>query len=167
MVKDRIIIGSDHAGFLLKESLKSYLEGLGLVVSDAGTYSEEASDYPDFGKRVAEAVSAGLFSRGIMICGTGIGMSIVGNRFPGVRAALCLDAETARMARLHNNANVLVLAGRKTDPETARDIVKVWFETGFEGGRHQRRLDKITRIEQDLKVLIKKNASAEESSGIR
>ena len=149
MAEDKIIIGSDHAGFLLKESLKPFLEALGLFVLDVGTDSDQAVDYPDFGKKVAGAVSAGLYPRGIAICGSGIGMSIVANRFPGVRAALCLDAETARLARLHNDANILVLAGRKTDPQTARDIVKTWLETAFEGGRHQRRLDKITELEEN------------------
>jgi ribose 5-phosphate isomerase B len=150
MAKDAIIIGSDHAGFPLKESLKPLLERLGFLVSDVGTFSGEAADYPDFGKKVAEAVSIGLHKRGIAICGSGIGMSIVTNRFPGVRAALCLDVETARLARLHNDANVLVLAGRKTDPQTAGDIVKTWLETDFEGGRHQRRLDKIVEVENNL-----------------
>lgn len=150
MANDKIIIGSDHAGFPLKESLKPFLEGSGLIVSDVGTFSDQAADYPDFGKKVAEAVSTGLYKRGIAICGSGIGMSIVANRFPGVRAALCLDAETARLARLHNDANILVLAGRKTDPKIAEDIVKTWLETDFEGGRHQRRLDKITELKKNL-----------------
>jgi ribose 5-phosphate isomerase B len=156
MAKDTIIIGSDHAGFSLKESLKPLLEGSGLMVSDAGTFSDEAADYPDFGKKVGEAVSTGSFKRGIAICGSGIGMSIVTNRFPRVRAALCLDRETARLARLHNDANILVLAGRKTDPKIAEDIVKTWLETDFEGGRHQRRLDKITELEKNLAKAIKK-----------
>ncbi len=143
MAADKIIIGSDHAGFSLKEALKSYLESGGFAVTDVGTDSEAAVDYPDFGSKVAAAVSTGLFARGIMICGSGIGMSIVANRFPGVRGALCLDPETARLSRLHNDSNVLVMAGRKTDPETAKDILQTWLDTPFEGGRHQRRLDKI------------------------
>jgi len=142
---DKIIIGADHAGFALKEALKPFLEGRGFFVTDVGTDSEAAVDYPDFGKKVSEAVSTGLFTRGIMICGSGIGMSIVANRFPGVRGALCLDPETARLSRLHNDSNILVLAGRKTDPETAAKILQTWLETPFEGGRHQRRLDKITQ----------------------
>ncbi len=149
MAEEKIIIGSDHAGFSLKEALKFFLESTGFSVTDAGTCSEEAVDYPDFGKKVAGAVSHGLFSRGIMICGSGIGMSIVANRFPGVRGALCLDTETARLSRLHNDSNVLVLAGRKTVPETAINIFKTWLETPFEGGRHQKRLDKITEIEKE------------------
>jgi len=143
MMTDRIIIGSDHAGFALKEALKPVLEGSGISVTDVGTDSEAAVDYPDFGKKVAAAVSTGRFPRGIMICGSGIGMSIVANRFPGVRGALCLDQETARLSRLHNDSNILVLAGRKTDPETAKKILQTWLETPFEGGRHKRRIDKI------------------------
>jgi ribose 5-phosphate isomerase B len=149
MAADKIIIGSDHAGFLLKEALKPYLEGIGFLVTDVGTTSEDSVDYPDFGKKVAGAVSTGRFTRGIMICGSGIGMSIVANRFFGVRGALCLDSETARLSRLHNDSNVLVLAGRKTDPEIAKNILQVWLETPFEGGRHQKRLDKIVKLEQN------------------
>lgn len=149
MTEKKIIIASDHAGYALKEALKPYLAGIGFSVADVGTDSEAAVDYPDFGKKVAEAVSSGFFDRGIMICGSGIGMSIVANRFPGVRGALSLDAETARLSRLHNDSNVLVLAGRKTEPETAVSILKTWLETPFEGGRHQKRLDKITGIEME------------------
>jgi ribose 5-phosphate isomerase B len=148
MAADRIIIGSDHAGFLLKEALKPYLEGIGFSVTDVGTNSEDSVDYPDFGKKVAEAVSTGRFTRGIMICGSGIGMSIVANRFFGVRGALCLDPETARLSRLHNDSNVLVLAGRKTEPELAKNILQVWLDTPFEAGRHQQRLEKIEKLEQ-------------------
>jgi ribose 5-phosphate isomerase B len=108
-------------------------------------------DYPDYARPVAEAVSAGRYERGILVCGSGIGMSIAANRYPGVRAALCLDEETARLSRLHNDSNVLVLAGRKTAPGAARDIIRVWLETGFEGGRHQARLDKIRAIEETLR----------------
>jgi len=141
----KIIIGSDHAGFALKEALKKAFHG----ITDIGAGSEESVDYPDFGARVARAVSSGEFDRGILICGSGIGMSIVANRFPGVRAALCTDTETARLSRMHNDANVLVLAGRRTDPETAVAITTVWLDTPFEGGRHARRLDKIRTIEEE------------------
>jgi ribose 5-phosphate isomerase B len=147
MPEEKIIIGSDHAGYALKEALKPRLTEMGFAVTDAGTNSDQAVDYPDPGGKAAGAVSAGLFPRGILICGSGVGMSIVANRFPGVRAALCLDEETARLSRLHNDANILVLAGRKTDPETALRIVRVWLITPFEGGRHQRRLDKINGME--------------------
>jgi len=143
----KIIIGSDHAGFALKEALKESFGGM----VDVGTYSEDSVDYPDFAAMVARAISSGEFEKGILICGSGVGMSIVANRFPGVRAALCTDTDTARMSRMHNDANILVLAGRHTDVETAIAIVKVWSDTEFEGGRHQRRLDKIKNIEGEDK----------------
>lgn len=139
----KIIIGSDHAGFDLKEALKESFDGM----VDVGTYSEDSVDYPDFAAKVARPISSGEFERGILICGSGIGMSIVANKFPGVRAALCTDTDTARMSRMHNDSNVLVLAGRRTDAETAAAIVNVWSNTEFEGGRHKRRLDKIKNIE--------------------
>ncbi len=142
-----IIIGSDHAGFYLKEELKISFAGM----TDVGTYSEEPVDYPDFAARVARAISSGEFKRGILICGSGVGMSIVANKFPGVRAALCTDADTARLSRMHNDSNVLVLAGRRTQAETAVEIVDIWLDTAFEGGRHSRRLDKIKDIEGEGK----------------
>ncbi len=145
-----IIIGADHAGFPLKEKLKGFLAERGLDVIDAGTYNGDPVDYPDFGCRVAESVSSGSVRRGILVCGSGVGMSITANRFPGVRGALCLDADTARLSRMHNDSNVLILAGRKTDIETAAGIVKTWLETDFEGGRHQTRLDKIKAIEEQM-----------------
>ncbi|MBU2262381.1 MAG: ribose 5-phosphate isomerase B [Proteobacteria bacterium] len=148
MKKEKIIIGADHAGYRLKETLKPFLVEMGLAVTDAGTDNEQAVDYPDFAAKVAGAVAAGIFPRGILICGSGVGMSIVANRFPGVRAALCRDEETARLCRMHNDANILVLAGRKTDPETARAIARTWLDTPFEGERHQQRLDKIMEIER-------------------
>ena len=145
-----IIIGSDHAGFALKEALKGPLASAGCKAFDAGTHREESVDYPDYGVLAAEKVSSGRFERGILVCGSGVGMAIVANKFPGVRAALCLDEETARLSRQHNDSNVLVLAGRKTDPDTAGRIARVWLETPFEGGRHQKRLDKIRELEQRL-----------------
>ena len=150
MSEEKIIIAADHGGYSLKEALKPHLTEMGLVVTDAGTDSDQAVDYPDSGGKAAGAVSSGLFPRGILICGSGVGMSIIANRFPGVRAALCLDEGTARLSRMHNDANILVLAGRKTDPETALRIVRVWLTTPFEGGRHQRRLDKIREMELKL-----------------
>lgn len=146
----QIIIGSDHAGFPLKETVKRYVAELGYAVTDAGTDSPANADYPDFGAIVAQRVSAGEFDRGILVCGSGVGMSIVANKFPGVRAALCLDEETARMSRLHNDANILVLAGRRTEEEAAKSIAQLWLNTEFEGGRHQRRLDKIADIGKRL-----------------
>jgi ribose 5-phosphate isomerase B len=148
---EKIIIGADHAGFQLKEALKPFLKEMGYTVTDVGTDSERPTDYPDYAARVAETISNGVFPRGILICGSGVGMSITANRFPGVRAALCLDEETARMSRLHNDANILVLAGRKTDAPTARAITRIWLTTPFEGGRHQHRLDKIKEAELGLR----------------
>jgi len=145
-----VYIGADHAGFELKEAVKAALAEQGRDVVDAGTRSAEAADYPDFAARVARNISQGTGGRGILICGSGIGMSITANRFPGVRAALCLDVETARLSRLHNDANILVLAARKTKTDAALKITAAWLETPFEGGRHQRRLDKIREIERSL-----------------
>jgi ribose 5-phosphate isomerase B len=142
----RIIIGCDHAAYRLKEFLKAALEEQGIVVSDAGTHSETSMDYPDTGKAVAQKVSSGEYERGILICGTGLGMSMVANKFPHVRAALCNDLFSAAMSRRHNNANILVLGGRVIGDILAREILKTWLETPFEGGRHQRRLDLFDKI---------------------
>ena len=141
-----IIIGSDHAAYPLKEKIKAYLIDKGIKVEDVGTQSEASVDYPDFGKKVAEAVSNGNFEKGILLCGTGIGMSMVANRFPGVRAALCNDLFSAIMSRRHNNSNVLVLGGRVLGETLALEIVNAWFETPFEEGRHQSRIEKFDRI---------------------
>ncbi|MEK7271591.1 MAG: ribose 5-phosphate isomerase B [Nitrospirota bacterium] len=149
----RAAIGCDHAGVGLKNEILPILEELVIEWKNFGTDSEESVDYPDFGEKVAEEVSKGNFDRGILICGTGIGMSIVANKFPGIRAALCNDAYSAKMSRLHNDANVLILPGRVIDNEVAKIIVKIWFSTPFEGGRHQRRLDKIKAIEAKVKCL--------------
>ena len=146
----RIIIGSDHAGFLLKEAIKQYLADKGYAITDVGTDSTEPVDYPDFAAKVANRVSAGGLDRGILVCGSGAGMTIVANKFPHIRAALCLDVETARLSRLHNDTNILVLAGRRTDTELAKSITQMWLNTEFEGGRHQRRIDKIREIESRL-----------------
>ncbi len=143
-----IVIGSDHGGLSLKTALKSYLTRRNIVVSDAGTETDASVDYPDFGLKVAEQVAAGSFDLGILICGTGIGMSITANKVPGIRAALVTDVFMARMAREHNNANVLVLGGRVLDEQKACDLVGAWLDATFEGGRHQGRLDKITDIEK-------------------
>jgi len=146
----KIAIGCDHAGVALKNEITPILKELAVDWEDVGTKTEESVDYPDFGEKVSELVSNGKMERGILICGTGIGMSIVANKFPGVRAALCSEAFSATMSRLHNDANLLVLPGRIIDGKTAAEIVKVWFTTPFEGGRHQRRLDKIKEIEARL-----------------
>ncbi len=145
-----IIIGCDHAAVQLKNIIKDYLEtGKGITVEDAGAYDDVSVDYPDFGKYVAEAVSIGRMERGILLCGTGIGMSMVANRFPGVRAALCNDIFAARMSRRHNNANILVLGGRVIGDVLAMEIVDTWLTEPFEGGRHQSRLMKFDRITVD------------------
>ncbi len=147
----KIAIGCDHAGFALKNEITQILEGLNIEWEDFGTKDEESVDYPDFGEKVSTAVSKGNVDRGILICGTGIGMSIVANKFPGVRAALCSEDYSAKMSRMHNDANLLVLPGRLIDMKTAKQIVEMWFKTDFEGGRHQKRLDKITDIEERIK----------------
>ncbi len=149
----KVAIGCDHAGVSLKNEILPILEEIAIEWKNFGTDTEESVDYPDFGEKVAEEVSKGNFNRGILICGTGIGMSIVANKFPGVRAALCNDSYSAKMSRLHNDANILILPGRVIDKETAKVIVKIWFSTPFEGGRHQRRLDKIKEIEKKVKCL--------------
>jgi ribose 5-phosphate isomerase B len=143
-----IIIGSDHGGLVLKTALNSYLKRRGFEVADAGTNGDASVDYPDFGEKVAETVIAGEAELGILICGTGIGMSIAANKIPGIRAALVTDVFMARMAKEHNNANVLVLGGRVLDEQKACDLVGAWLDATFEGGRHQARLDKITALEQ-------------------
>ncbi|HXE95932.1 MAG TPA: ribose 5-phosphate isomerase B [Dongiaceae bacterium] len=143
-----IIIGSDHGGLTLKSALNSYLTRRGFEVGDAGTNGDASVDYPDFGQKVAETVIAGEAELGILICGTGIGMSIAANKIPGIRAALVTDVFMARMAKEHNNANVLVLGGRVLDEQKACDLVGAWLDATFEGGRHQARLDKITALEQ-------------------
>lgn len=146
----KIVLGSDHAGFELKEDLRAYLVEQKVGVIDLGVYNEEPVDYPDIGASVAEKVSRGEVGRGILICGSGIGMSIVANRFPGVRAALCHGLYTARISREHNDANLLILGGRLIGKGLAREILKVWLETGFQGGRHQRRLEKIRALEEKI-----------------
>lgn len=143
-----IVIGSDHGGLTLKAALTSYLNRRGVEVEDIGTNSEASVDYPDFGQKVAEAVIAGTADLGVLICGTGIGMSIAANKIPGIRAALVTDVFMARMAKEHNNANILVLGGRVLDAQKACDLVGAWLDSVFEGGRHQGRLDKITALEQ-------------------
>ena len=141
-----IVIGSDHAGYALKEIVKDYLTASNIEIEDCGTYSEESVDYTDFGIAVAEKVSSGDFKRGILVCGTGLGMSMVANRFKYVRAALCNDIFSAMMCRQHNDSNILVLGGRVIGVELAKEIVQVWLKTPFEGGRHKSRIDKFDTI---------------------
>ena len=142
----KLAIASDHAGFKLKEEIKTFLKNYN--VTDFGPDSEDSMDYPDTGIAAAESVAKGEVETGILICGSGIGMSIAANKVKGIRAALCQTAEFARLARLHNNANVLVLSGRFIASHLAFDIIKTWLSTKFEGGRHQNRLDKIKKYEE-------------------
>jgi ribose 5-phosphate isomerase B len=149
-----IAIGSDHGGVELKDYLVGLLCSRGVEVRDFGTQGRESVDYPDFGREVSLRVARGEAERGILICTTGIGMSIAANKFPGVRAALVVDLDSARTSREHNDANILVLSGAKTKKPVAQEIVETWLETPFAGGRHQRRVEKITQIEQDLGIRI-------------
>ena len=144
-----IAIGSDHGGFDLKEKIKKFLTERKIEVEDLGTVTRESVDYPDYGIKVSKLVSEGKVERGILICGTGIGMSIVANKFPKVRAALCHDSYSARMSREHNDANVLILGGRVTGDELALEIVRIWLESSFSGGMHKTRLEKIEEIEKE------------------
>lgn len=139
---EKIIIGSDHGGFNLKTEIIKHLEELGYEVSDLGCYSKESCDYPLIAKSVAEKVLDSN-SRGILICGTGIGVSIAANRYKGIRASHCTDTFTARMTRMHNDSNILCLGERITGVGLALDIVDIWLNTDFEGGRHQKRIDMI------------------------
>ncbi len=143
MASETVAVGADHGGYSLKVALKELLSAKGYEVIDFGTDSEDSVDYPEFADLVADAVSGGRAQRGLLVCGSGIGMSIAANRHPGIRAALCHDRETARLSRQHNNANVLVLGGRMTDRKTAEECLELFLETDFEGGRHQRRVDKL------------------------
>ena len=147
----KFVIASDHGGLELKEAISSYLKDAGVDIVDLGTMNDDSVDYPDFGIKVARAVSVGEADKGILICGTGIGMSIVANKFPGIRAALITDEFTAQMSKEHNNANIVVMGGRILTSEQARKMVQVWLESEYEGGRHQRRLDKIASLEDDIR----------------
>jgi len=146
-----IAIGCDHAGVELKKEIISLLNDLRIEGIDFGTDGPQSVDYPDFGEKVSSAVSSGKMAKGILICGTGIGMSIVANKFPGIRASLCNDLFTAKMSRLHNDANILVIGGRIVGRDLAKEIVKTWVTTPFEGDRHSKRLEKIRLIEDRLK----------------
>jgi len=143
-----LAIGADHGGVHLKEVVVRALEARAIPFVDVGTNDNAAVDYPDFAAKVASGVASGDYERGILICGTGIGMSIAANKFFGVRAALCHDTYTARMSRQHNDANVLVLGERVTGPGVAEEIVEVWLDTAFDGGRHAMRVEKIHQHER-------------------
>jgi ribose 5-phosphate isomerase B len=146
-----VILGSDHAAFALKERIRAALRESGVTVEDVGTFSEASVDYPDIAARLVAGIRCGRFQRGILLCGTGIGMSMAANRHPGIRAALCHDLFTAILSRQHNDANVLVLGGRILGDALALAMVKAWLETPFDGGRHAARLQKLETC-QDLSI---------------
>jgi RpiB/LacA/LacB family sugar-phosphate isomerase len=139
----KVALASDHAGFAEKERLKPLLKELGLEVADLGTVSEDSVDYPDYARKVAEEVSHGRADQGVLVCGSGTGMAITANRVPGIRAAVAWSEETARLARQHNDANVMAIGARTTPPERIPEIVRAWFDSDFEGGRHAERVRKI------------------------
>ena len=144
-----LAIASDHGGFALKQDIMAHLRETGVEFEDLGTYTEESCDYPVYAEKLGRAVAAGEYEKGILICGTGIGISIAANKIHGVRAALCGDCYSAEMCRRHNDANVLALGGRVTGPELARKIVDTFLSASFEGGRHQRRVDMIMALESE------------------
>jgi ribose 5-phosphate isomerase B len=146
--KPRIALGADHAGFQAKESIRKYLEAAGFVVDDTGTRSEESVDYPDFAAKVARRVQQGQDDLGILVCGTGIGMAMAANKIGGVRAAVAHDALTARMSREHNDANVLALGARVLNEQQIIEVTESFLAAQFAGGRHQRRVDKISELDQ-------------------
>ncbi|HEY8347494.1 MAG TPA: ribose 5-phosphate isomerase B [Symbiobacteriaceae bacterium] len=145
----KVAIGCDHGGLDLKETVISVLNEMQIEYEDMGTYDRNSCDYPDFARKVAEAVAQGRCDQGILICGTGIGMSIAANKVPGIRAALCGDVYSAKMARAHNDANVLCLGARVVGPGLAAEIVKAYLTGSFEGGRHTRRVEKIRQLESE------------------
>jgi len=149
--KSPIIIGSDHAAYTLKEKLKAFLITFSITVEDVGVYSEDSSDYPDYGIKVAQGVSTGQFERGMLLCGTGQGMTMVANKFAHVRAALCHSIFEADMSRRHNDSNILVMGGRVIGEGLAREIVRIWINASFEGARHKERLKKFDMMGEHVK----------------
>jgi ribose 5-phosphate isomerase B len=145
----RIVIASDHAGFKMKQVIAGGLEARGIDFSDVGTYSEERVDYVEYGEEAMRRLTSGEFDRAILVCGAGLGMTIVANKFKGVRGTLCMDKYMAEMSRAHNDSNCLTLAGRILSEDKALEILDVWLVTVFEGGRHQQRLDKISALENN------------------
>lgn len=146
LFKTPVIIGCDHAAYLLKDKVKEYLESLGIEVSDVGTHGPSSVNYTDFGMEVSEAVSTGKNERGILLCGTGLGMSMLANKYKNVRAALCSEEFSTRMSRLHNDSNILVMGARVIGESLALSLVKAWLETPFEGGRHLTRIEMFDKI---------------------
>jgi ribose 5-phosphate isomerase B len=145
----KILIASDHAGFDGKEAIKKTLDEMGVEYEDFGTNSPDSVDYPDYAERVARGVASGEAARGILVCGSGIGMEIAANKVPGARAALAWNEETAELARRHNDANIVAVGGRTTPQETIDRIIRAFLTTDFEGGRHQRRIEKIKKLEEE------------------
>ena len=145
----KIAIGADHAGYEEKENIKKTLDEIGVEYTDLGTNSPDSVDYPDFARKVAESVANGDYEQGLLFCGSGTGMAISANKVRGIRAAVAWNAETATLARQHNNANVLAIGARTSPAGTIPEIVKAWFAADFEGGRHADRVSKITEIETD------------------
>lgn len=148
----KIALASDHAGFEVKEKLKPLLKELGVEVEDFGTTSETSVDYPDYAKKVADAVAHGEAEQGILVCGSGIGMEISANKVDGIRAALAWNEETARLAREHNDANILAIGARTTPKEEIPNIIRAWFDAKFQGGRHIQRVEKIMELEKHERV---------------
>jgi ribose 5-phosphate isomerase B len=146
MSKKTVAIGSDHAGLSLKEPLKAELAAMGYEPIDVGTFSEDSVDYPDFAYAVAEKIKSKKADMGVLICGSGQGVAIAANRFPFIRAAVCRDAEDAKLSRQHNDANVLTLGARRTSADEAKKCLHAFFETKFEGGRHERRVEKLSKV---------------------
>ncbi len=144
----KVALGSDHGGFELKEGIKKHLNRKGIEFVDYGTFNNESVDYPDYGRITAEAIMKGECDRGIVVCGTGIGISLAANKVKGIRCALVSEEYSARMAKAHNNANMIAMGGRVVGEGIATGVVDVWLETEFEGGRHERRVEKIMEIEK-------------------
>ena len=142
----KIAVASDHGGFALKEKVKEHLMQRGFEVEDLGTHSEDSVDYPAYGKACGETVASGKADLGVVVCGTGIGISIAANKVKGIRCGLCTSVEMAHLTKQHNNANILALGGRTTEPDLALKIVDEWLDTEFEGGRHQRRVDMLDQM---------------------
>lgn len=147
----KIAIGCDHGGISLKDSIVNYLEERGVQIEDFGTFGTDSVDYPDFAYKVARSVADGKADKGILMCGTGIGISIAANKVNGIRCALCHNTDTAKLTAMHNDSNVLAMGGRVIDADTAVNIVKTWLDTPFEGGRHINRINKISEIEKKEK----------------
>lgn len=144
----KVAVGCDHGGIVLKDSVVNALSELGAQVVDKGCFSTDSVDYPEFGLKVAEAVASGECDCGVLMCGTGIGISITANKVKGIRAAVCTNTYMAQLTKNHNNANIISLGGRVVSPQEAADIVKAWYSAEYEGGRHQRRLDMIADVEE-------------------